>query len=339
MTRFYFDEQSVESIEGETVLDALIRQGHSLNYSCRKGACKTCLVQHIGGDIPSGAQRGLTSELKSDAYLCACQCKPTQDLKLKSILVQNLFIAAHIHEKQYLSDSVVKILVEPSEEMSHSAGQYINLRRFDGLTRSYSITNDPDSKLIELHIRRKYNGQFSDWLFNHASVGESVLIQGPWGDCCYRSEYKNDTLILIGTGTGLGPVYGIIRDALSQGHKGEIYLYHGAKNEADLYHHSKLLKLMLEHRNMTYLACVEQMGSGKSSTRVQTGDPFEVAMSFHQFDSQTLSDSPQRVFLCGEPSFVNKGQELVFLNGTPLDRIHSLSYEYKDLRKVPRDGS
>lgn len=163
------------------------------------------MVQHIGGDLPVGAQRGLTTELKSDAYICACLCKPTPDLKLKSILAQNLFMTAHIHEKQYLSESVVKILVEPIEEFIHSAGQYINLRRFDGLTRSYSITNDPDSKRIELHIRRKYNGQFSDWLFNHAS------------------------------------------------------------------------------------------------------------------------------------SFVSKGQQLIFLSGTPLDQVHVLTYDYKDLRLSPRD--
>ncbi|MEC4728311.1 oxidoreductase [Shewanella sp. D64] len=244
-----------------------------------------------------------------------------------------MFITAHIHEKQYLSESVVKILVKPTEEFRHSAGQYINLRRFDGLTRSYSITNDPDSKLIELHIRRKYNGQFSDWLFNHASVGENLLIQRPWGDCCYKTEYKNDSLILIGTGTGLGPVYGIVRDALSLGHKGKIYLYHGARNVVDLYHHSKLLKLMLEHRNMNYLACVEQMGEYESSfTRVETGDPFEIAMSIHKFDDHILPDSPQRVFLCGEPSFMTKGQQLILLNGTPLDRIHALTYDYKDLR-------
>lgn len=39
MTQFYFDEQSVESIKGETVLDALIRHGHCVTYSCKKGAC------------------------------------------------------------------------------------------------------------------------------------------------------------------------------------------------------------------------------------------------------------------------------------------------------------
>jgi CDP-4-dehydro-6-deoxyglucose reductase len=339
MTRFYFDEQTIESIESETVLDALIRHGHSVNYSCRKGVCKTCLVQHVGGSLSAGSQRGLTTGLKSDAYICACLCNPTPEQKIKSIPAQNLFITAHVHKKQYLSDSVVKILVEPTEEFRHSAGQYINLRRFDGLTRSYSITNDPDSKLIELHIRRKYNGQFSDWLFNHASVGESLLIQGPLGDCCYKAEYSNDTLILIGTGTGLGPVYGIVRDALSQGHKGEIYLYHGARNIADLYHHHKLLKLMLEHQNMTYLACVESMGEYESSsTRIKAGDPFEVAKSVHKFDGEILPDSPQRIFLCGEPSFVTKGQQLVFLNGMPLDRIHALTYDDKDLRLSRRDG-
>ena len=332
MTRFYFDEQSVESIEDETILDALIRQGYSVSYSCKKGACKTCLVQHIDGVLPIGSQNGLTTELKSDAYICACQCKPTPELKLKSILVQNLFIPGHIYEKQYLSESVVKILIEPSEEISHSAGQYINLRRFDGLTRSYAITNDPHSKLIELHIRRKHNGQFSDWLFNHASVGEPLLIQGPWGDSCYKAEYKNDTLILIGAGTGLGPVYGIVKEALFQGHKGKIYLYHGVKSIADLYYNNVLSNLMLEHKNVAYSACVGNVNEVKlSSNTIKTGDPFDVAMSLHQFGNQTLSDYSQRIFLCAEPSFVTQGSQQVFVYGAPLDRIHAIAYGYKYL--------
>ncbi|MCJ8304699.1 2Fe-2S iron-sulfur cluster-binding protein [Shewanella sp.] len=338
MTRFYFDGQGFDAQSDETVLDTLIREGHQVNYSCKKGSCKTCLVKHVDGELSTGSQRGLTLALKRGHYLCACQCKPTAGLKLKSVLAQDLFISAQIHSKQYLSDSVVKLKLKLSETINHCAGQYINLRRFDGLTRSYAITNDSSGEFIELHVKRKYNGQFSDWLFHHASVGEGLLLQGPWGHCCYSTAYIEDDISLIACGTGLGPVYGIALDALKSGHRGKINLYHGARNYADLYQHSNLLQLMLEHRNFTYHGCVStlQKNDSQSMSRVQQGDPFDIAMLHFPVKAQPGNKSRHRVYLCGEPDFVLRGQASVFLNGVALDRIHVLSFDYKDLRSVCR---
>ncbi|QFU23209.1 2Fe-2S iron-sulfur cluster binding domain-containing protein [Shewanella eurypsychrophilus] len=338
MTRFFYDGQNCESLNGESVLDTLIREGHQVNYSCKKGACKTCLVKHVEGELSTGSQRGLTLSLKRNHYVCACQCEPTPGLKLKSVLVQDLFIPAQIHSKEYLSDSVVKLLITSSEKLNHCAGQYINLRRFDGLTRSYAIANDPCSNEIELHVRRKYNGQFSDWLFNHASVGESLLLQGPWGHCCYSSAYVDDDLTLIASGTGLGPIYGIAKDAIKSGHRGEINLYHGAKNSNELYQHANLLQLMLENRNFTYHACIppSQKEGALKLSRVHIGDPFDIATAHKPIKEELNSKSRHRVYLCGEPDFVTRGQASAFLNGVPLKRMHVLSFEYKDLRTVPR---
>lgn len=153
------------------------------------------------------------------------------------------------------------------------------------------------------------------------------------GDSCYKAEYKNDSLILIGAGTGLGPVYGIVKEALFQGHKGRIYLYHGVKNIADLYYHNALSHLMLAHKNVAYFACVDNVHEGKlRSKRIKTGDPFDVAMSRHQLGNQTTSSGySQRVFLCAEPSFVTKGPQQLYVYGAPLERIHALAYGYKYL--------
>lgn len=338
MTTFIFDGQDCKSLNGESVLDTLIREGHQVNYSCKKGACKTCLVQHIDGELNAEAQRGLTSRLKQCEYLCACQCEPTSGLKLKSILAQEIFIPAQIQAKQYLSDTVVKLQLNPLEAFDYSPGQYINLRRFDGLTRSYSITNDPCDDLIELHVRRKYNGQFSDWLFNHASVGENIFLQGPWGHCCYSKSYSDDNLTLIACGTGLGPIYAIARDALNQGHKGLINLYHVATNEMELYQHAELLQLMLKYKQFSYLGCVSSSVSDQMSSmsRVRQGDPFDIAKQHYLDLKKPKAHRRHRVFLCGGPEFVTKGHASHLLNEVDTDDIHVLSFEYKELRTAQR---
>ncbi len=42
---------SFEVDEGETVLDAAIRQGVDIPYSCRSGTCRTCLSKVLSGRI------------------------------------------------------------------------------------------------------------------------------------------------------------------------------------------------------------------------------------------------------------------------------------------------
>ncbi len=330
MTTFFLDGQAFDSDENESVLETLIRSGNSLNYSCKKGACKTCLLQHVGGDLSTGSQRGLSARLKANHYLCACQCIPAEGLKLKTVLEQDLFVSAQLVERVFMTDNMMKVVVKVSENLNCLAGQYINLRRYDGLTRSYAIAK-VDGNVIELHVTRKYNGQFSGWLFNTASNGEQLLIQGPLGQCVYKTDYQQDKLILIGHGAGIGAALGIVEQALAMSHQAEIYLYHGARTVEELYLQKRCLSLMLAHQNVHYRACITAAAQvDLTGLRCQQIQPFELAASEHPITRHN------RVFLCGEPEAVVKAQQQAFLDGFEYSKIHVLPFEYKDLRSVKR---
>ena len=331
MTTFFLDGQAFDSDENESVLDTLIRRGNTLNYSCKKGICKTCLLQHVGGELSTGSQRGLSARLKANDYLCACQCKPAAGLKLKSVLEQDLFVAAELVERIFLTDNMMKVQIKLSESLVCHAGQYVNLRRYEGLARSYAIASVIDSRIIELHITRKYNGQFSRWMFATASAGEQLLVQGPLGQCIYLPKYQQDKLILIGHGAGIGAALGIVEQAIAMSHVADIYIYHGARMVEDLYLHKRCLSLMLAYKNVHYRACITSATEvDLSSKRCQQIQPFELAASEHPICRQN------RVFLCGEPEAVVKAQQQAFLDGFEFSKIHVLPFEYKDLRSVKR---
>ena len=57
----------------------------------------------------------------------------------------------------------------------------------------------------------------SGWLGTEARPGEAVRLQGPVGECFYVPGQPEQPLLLAGTGTGLAPLYGIVRDALAAG--------------------------------------------------------------------------------------------------------------------------
>ena len=48
------------------------------------------------------------------------------------------------------------------------------------------------------------------------SVGTKAQIRGPAGECFYVPGRPNQPLLLVGVGTGLSPLYGVLREAASK---------------------------------------------------------------------------------------------------------------------------
>ena len=54
--------------EGESVLDALLRNGVKAAHSCKAGSCGSCLLRATEGVIPDRAQTGLKDSWKAQGY-------------------------------------------------------------------------------------------------------------------------------------------------------------------------------------------------------------------------------------------------------------------------------
>ena len=221
---------------GESVLQALLRHGVAVPYSCKKGACLTCLMRCTEGDPGETARAGLKDTLRAQGYFLACQSRPAGDLDLAPAANADLFISAEVAGTAELCAGVRQLLLQPLTPFDYRPGQFVNLRGAGGIVRSYSLASHPgDGDKLELHVRRHKNGAMSDWIFESLRPGQQVEIQGPNGSCFYLPQDRAQPLLLIGTGTGLAPLLGIIRDALSHGHTGPIRLYHGSRSAAGLY--------------------------------------------------------------------------------------------------------
>lgn len=77
-----YGDRAVTPLPGETVLNALLRAGIDVPFSCKAGVCHTCLARCIEGDIPERAQRGLAPHLLGQRYFLPCKCKAVTDMTL-----------------------------------------------------------------------------------------------------------------------------------------------------------------------------------------------------------------------------------------------------------------
>lgn len=315
MTKLTINDNCFDCEADETVLDALIRQEVEVSFACKKGTCHCCMLRSTEAMPPAPAQNGLKDTLKSQGYFLACLCEPEQDMALKLPEQSEIFSAGTVLVNEMLNRNTILLIVECHDVLEYKAGQFVNLQRKDGLTRSYSIANTPQKdKTLEFHIRQLPGGQFTGWVFNELKVGDTLSVSEPLGHCFYLPERKEEGILLVGTGSGLAPLAGILNDALSHGHSGPIQLFHGSSEVEDLYRVEEMHQLANENSNFTYVPCVsgQHVPEGYSAGRANT-----VALD-------ALTDlSGWRVFLCGHPEMIDAMKTDTFMKGASMKDIYT----------------
>ncbi len=299
----------------ETVLETLLRKNVQIPNGCRQGLCQACMMRSLDNPPPVSAQVGLKDTLQKQNYFLPCVCHPEQDMTVALPGKQGASIEASVIKKQLLTPDIVHLVLEYQSPFNFFAGQFVNLQRPDGLIRSYSIANIPQHEnTLEFHIRRLPNGQFSGWVHDELELGASITLSEAQGSCHYLPGRAEQPLMLVGTGTGLAPLYGIVNDALTQGHTGPIHLYHGSRDLNGLYFIDQMRELAAEFESFHYTPCLS--GVDIESNHVK-GRVHDIALS----STETLSG--WRVFLCGHPEMVNQTKRMAFMKGASMADIYA----------------
>lgn len=316
MSNIALGEQVYANQPGETVLDTLLRENVAIPYACKNGVCLSCMVRSVDAVPPAAAQNGLKDTQKQQQYFLACQCRPQQDMHIALANQGHYFTPAIVVDKTLLNRETILLTLECKDALDYYAGQFVNLRRADGLSRSYSIACPTEffNKRLSFHIRRLDKGRFSEWVYNDLKTGDSLEVSEAQGSCYYTPDRPQQNLLLVGTGSGLAPLLGIASDALKQGHNGDIHLFHGSRAEHGLYYVDEMRRMSEQYANFHYTPCV-------SGSRVPAG--FAPGRA-HDVALSNLSDlSGWKVFLCGHPHMIQETKKQAFLNGASIGNIYS----------------
>jgi CDP-4-dehydro-6-deoxyglucose reductase, E3 len=308
-----FEGRQFELADGETVLECLERHGEQTPSLCRSGVCQCCLLKASSGELPKVAQQGLKASWKEQGVFMPCVCRPTASLVVTRCDAVPSW-SSRVLQVEPMSPRVLRVRLARPEGFQFEGGQFIQLvRPADELTRSYSLASLPSDDSLELHVALQRDGQMSQWLASAAS--EAVTLRGPLGECCHVAGEPDRPLLLAGTGTGLAPLWGVLRSALQAGHAAPIHLYHAAAQPDELYLWQAMADVAEAH---------PQIRIGASVAEGAAADPRIDAASLAD---RVLAAAPSlpdpRVYLCGNPDFVRGMRREMYLAGTPLERIHA----------------
>ena len=127
-----------------------------------------------------------------------------------------------------MTKDVARFDVHLSAPMRFEAGQFVVIESAD-LTggRAYSMVNfDTEVDRIELVLKRKQGGRFSDWLFDERQGDPDVAVFGPLGRAVFRPQ-EGKNIVCIAGGSGIAGMMSILECALKadyfHGHKGAVF--------------------------------------------------------------------------------------------------------------------
>lgn len=125
------------------------------------------------------------------------------------------------------NDSKTFVFEKP-DGFTYQAGQYLTIQIGDFVTqtRSYSFSSIPSDSDIRITIKRVENGLFSRYALDNLKIGDRLTIIGVFGEFVIKNPKKE--FIFFGAGSGIVPIFSIIKELLHQDTSTKISLYYSS---------------------------------------------------------------------------------------------------------------
>jgi CDP-4-dehydro-6-deoxyglucose reductase, E3 len=304
-----------------SILDGALNSSINLPHSCKGGTCGSCKCKVIIGKyayIDNKPPSILTAEEIDAGYILTCMTRAQSDItldipKLSNWPIKNLPGKIIFLEK---SDNlaIIKIMLPANQEFKFDAGQYIDLTA-NGITRSYSIANFDNSNTLELHIRYRINGKFSEIVWNQFKIGQLLKIKGPLGN--FTLEKSNAPMLLVCTGTGFAPIKSILEQMIQQNNLRKTILLWGNYCVDDFYHLA-FLEDIKTRLNIDIALCL-------SNEKI---DKFYYGMVTDYIKEHCMDLSEYEVYACGNPNMISDVSELTIKLGLTKENFYSDSFTH-----------
>jgi NAD(P)H-flavin reductase/ferredoxin len=301
MPELHVGERHWSVAAGSNLLDALNQAGVAVPYSCRAGSCHACLVR-CQGDLQDNQPDALSLAQRQDGWRLACQCQVMGDLQIEAFDPLRDGLPATVQSVDWLTPNVLRLWLQPERGLRYRAGQHLVLWA-GGIARPYSLASLPqEDPFLEFHIDCRLPGEFSD-AARQFKAGDSLRLGELRGGALqYDPDWQSRPLWLLASGTGLGPLWGVLREALRQDHQGAIRVIHLAHDADGHYLAEPLTQLAAAHPNVTV-----ELWTAAGST--------DALAQLRLVSRQTLA------LLCGHPASVEAFSKRLFLAGLPRNQL------------------
>jgi ferredoxin-NADP reductase len=216
-------------------------------------------------------------------------------------------------------DSVTIVFDTGADRFEYKPGQFINLTLIINdkpVTRSYSLSSFPDEDVAPaITVKRVTDGLMSEHILNHAEKITNWQIEGPHG-FFYPNErcLQANTIVLIGGGSGITPLYSMLRYFLKYTSL-SVVLINSNKTREDIIFSKSLVNLEQQYPERFtawYILSRETKVQKNSHNNYLSGRLSKLILKklIKKLIPQSLEES--FVFICGPSGLIDLTEQAIF---------------------------
>lgn len=212
---------------------------------------------------------------------------------------------------------------------SYAAGQYLTLRCTIGgeeVRRSYSLSSSPiTDKFLSVTIKRVAGGKASNFLRDTLRAGATIDAMPPMGNFTLTpNASERNHYILIGAGSGITPLFSMLKTALAAETDSRVSLWYGNRSEDSVIFAKELKELQAQYGQR--LEVIHILSQPSADWKGETGRLDEATIS--RLASRLFMEGDnryKRYFLCGPQGLMTAGESALDKLGV---NMHDVHHEY-----------
>ena len=229
----------------DSLLEAALRAGLSLDYGCSIGSCGKCKARVVSGQVhrTRHSDYALTAAEKNAGVVLMCCNTALTDLVIEAREAHGAAdmplqtIDARVKSVSPLGDDVrlLHLQTPRSNRLRFLAGQSVSLSLGEGITASFPVASCPcDDRNLQFHVRRRAGDAVAERVLSGLKGVESVRVEGPRGTFVLNEDSHRPLMFIAGE-SGFAPIKSLIEHAMALDTAETLHLCWIASDRSGLY--------------------------------------------------------------------------------------------------------
>jgi ring-1,2-phenylacetyl-CoA epoxidase subunit PaaE len=254
--------------------------------------------------------------------------------------ILSLRVTRIIHETK----NAVSLHLQPEDgkEIQYHPGQFLTLIfniRDKEIRRSFSLSSSPGiDKDLAVTIKRIPTGEISTYIYNHVKEGDIIKSLPPSGRFTLETDPKNRRdLFLVAAGSGITPVYSLLKSILVQEPHSRITLVYSNRNEQTAIFYNELNEFSDKYPKQ--FKCIHVL-----SDPIDKSHPYNRHLNLQLLcalieKNLLFTKSEAEFMICGPFGFMRMAEMIIIAMGFGHEQVHKENFvilaEQEAINSIP----
>jgi len=237
---------------------------------------------------------------------------------------------------QETPDAVTLVFEQPETKLRYKSGQFLTLIlsiNGEKIRRSYSLCSCASAdNYPAVTIKKVPNGKVSGYVTEQMKEGAMVEVMEPLGTFTFEPDYnKKRNIVLIAAGSGITPVFSILKEVLYQEPLSSVFLIYGNRKESAVIFKEALGKLERENEDrFKFVSVLSQPENANYVPKGRLNRSFIIKL----LEDFNIPLEEAEYFICGPRGMMEEAEDALNLLRVPACQVYKESFASTPPEKV-----